>query len=748
MRSDEQPRRTSASAIAAASAVVGLLFGCASQTPPSVDSNGSSSGSSSGGNASSSGGGTLLGDATPLSGDASPGCGLTCFIDATVPVMDAGSDVAVTQPPPGGVVSVSGGSTAGDCPGCMFPPASAPPCSASAPPIKLVYPPDTVLLPPNLNVVSVQWTPFGPPYTRYEVDFSQTLGPATTDWRIVTACKTQTTNMQAGGAPSGGCEITVDPVSWSNLVLANRGGTNPISVTVRGTTDGTCATTSTNVVHLSIAEEDLLGTYYYWKSTVSTNGTGGQIWAKVFGDLNNKEVDVTSAAIPDATCNGCHSLSRDGSRMVVYSDDDDSDDEYSDIGGSYLDMTPLFAKPATVFPGGVIGSFLGGGQPPGFSTINPVASYYVSSNGYPCTAAASAADNGCDMGSSTSNGYATAVPTNGWSVWNGTNGAFVGGVTVGPTGKRPTMPDWSIDGTQVVYVQPGGVIQYDVGSIFGTRNDDMHIYGGSLYTVPYTGKGAFGTPTPLLQSAGENNYYPSYSPDNPMSFIIFNRVDDMKAGSKCTGSDTTAGFCLDDSYSNPAARLMLLSATAAGAAPVDLEKANGSPASAKVPLSNSYPRWAPFVQSYHSNKILWFTFSSTRDYGVRILNNKTGLVQCYPPDAAEWPGGSHGGSFSTNCKEPQLWMAPLTFTEAQSPTADPSGVAFWIPYQDMTTHNHTAQWTWKPNPPPPPVDAGQPPPCTCSMVYGPCGASNGGCGCCDGHNLVCTGSGQCIQPPM
>jgi hypothetical protein len=91
-------------------------------------------------------------------------------------------------------------------------------------------------------------------------------------------------------------------------------------------------------------------------------------------------------------------------------------------------------------------------------------------------------------------------------------------------------------------------------------------------------------------------------------------------------------------------------------------------------------------------------------------------------------------------------MAPLTFTEAQSPTADPSGVAFWIPYQDMTTHNHTAQWTWKPNPPPPPVDAGQPPPCTCSMVYGPCGAANGGCGCCDGQQLVCTGSGQCIHP--
>jgi hypothetical protein len=189
-----------------------------------------------------------------------------------------------------------------------------------------------------------------------------------------------------------------------------------------------------------------------------------------------------------------------------------------------------------------------------------------------------------------------------------------------------------------------------------------------------------------------------------------------------------------------------MSATAPGGTPIDLEKANGSPAAGKIPLSNSYPRWAPFVQSYHGNKLLWFTFSSTRDYGVRVKNHKTGMYQCYPADAAETPGSSHSQKFAAQCQEPQLWMAPLTFTEAQAPTADPSGVAFWIPYQDIQTHNHTAQWTWKPNPIVPPPDAGVPT-CTCSMTYGPCGAANGGCGCCDGQMLVCTGSGQCIRPP-
>jgi hypothetical protein len=28
----------------------------------------------------------------------------------------------------------------------------------------------------------------------------------------------------------------------------------------------------------------VLGAIYYWKSTASANGTGGQIWVKSFGD--------------------------------------------------------------------------------------------------------------------------------------------------------------------------------------------------------------------------------------------------------------------------------------------------------------------------------------------------------------------------------------------------------------------------------------------------------------------------------
>jgi hypothetical protein len=723
-------------AIAAVCLGIGIMDGCGNQPTP-FDSDSGNPGASSSGSGSGSGSSSGLGMANP-DGGGGPG-----FV---MPEASAGSDSAGSSSSSGGVLPVPIGKvTAPDCTGCKFPELNPPPPTcAGAPAIKLVYPTDGVLLPPNMNVISVQWTPYGAPFTRFEVDFEQSPN---TDWRVITACSNQTTDMQAGGTPSGGCELTVEPSTWGRLVQQDRGG-GPVAITVRGTTNGTCASVSSNTVNVSWAEEDLLGTYYYWQSQVSSAGVGGQIFMKVFGDLGMKEQDVTSNVTAGsqtlmATCNGCHALARDGSRMVVYSDDNDSDDEYTDISGSLLDMTPLPGMPAAQLGVGANPNrFAQGGQPPGFSTLHPNATSYVSSNGMPLLDAGTPPF-GISAGTSTSSGYPTAVPANAWSLWDG-KGNFTGPVTIGPANTRPTMPDWSIDGKTIVYVQPASVASWtqDFG---GTETDDDHIFGGSLYTVPYNGNGMFGTPTVFLMSGGENNYYPSYSPDadpqnmKPPSYVLFNRVADQGGGTACNN-----GFCPNDSFSNPAARLWLMK-NMAGATPIDLEKANGSPAANDAKLSNSYPRWAPFVQTYKGNPILWFTFSSTRDYGLRVLNHKQGMYQCYPADAPETQGVGHSQTFAAACQQPQLWMAPIFFTEAQG-NKDPSGFAFWIPYQDIQQHNHTAQWTWTPNPPPPVVDAGPPPMCMCANLYEPCGAANA-CGCCAGKQLVCSGNSKCITIP-
>lgn len=568
--------------------------------------------------------------------------------------------------------------TTPDCPGCTFPQVATSTCTG-APPIKLLYPPDGALLPPNLNVLSVQWTPYGAPFARFEVDITESAKTPTTDVRIITACSAQTLNMQPGpaGTASGGCEVVVDPSTFAMVATNNKGGA-PVTIAVRGTTDGACASTSTASVQVSFAEQDVQGTFFYWKSNTTALGTGGQVWAKSFGDVATPEQNVTSTPFHNVLCAGCHTLARDRSRMLVYAVDD-TDADYGGLGGSYLDMTPLPSASARLLAGAWIDGGAVGGQPPGWSTIAPNDSRYLTSNGVPCLVAGQPCQE--------STGYPSLIAANAFSVWQGQTGAFVGAAPVTASAGRPTMPDWSADGTSLVYVVPGAVASWDNG----TQMNDDHIFGGSLLAAPSQGGAVFGAASTLVASQGENNYYPSYSPDAPPSLVAFDRValdTSVPEVSGCRGTPP-AGVCPNDSFANPAARLMLVS-TRPGSTPVDLQKANGS----LLGWSNSYPRFLPFVQSYKGGKVMWISFSSIRDYGLRVINQASTLHPCYPPDSPEWPGSTHHSTFSAQCQQPQLWLAPIFLDAAGNPVGgDPSGPALWIPYQDPTTHNHLAQWT-------------------------------------------------------
>jgi hypothetical protein len=319
---------------------------------------------------------------------------------------------------------------------------------------------------------------------------------------------------------------------------------------------------------------------------------------------------------------------------------------------------------------------------------------------------------------------------------------------------RPTMPDWSPDGTQVLYVDTvaPGTTPAGGPAWFGNHNDDAHVFGGSIWSAPYMGMGTFGTPTVIIQSSGDNNYYPSFSPDG--KFIVYNHVP--LQGSKasiaaCTmpgAGSNTGGSCPNDSFSNPKARMMLL--PTGSNMPVDLEQANGSPAASPVDTSNSWPKWSPFVQTYKGNALLWITFSSTRDYGLHVRNHTMvggqPQIQCYPSDTPEtYPNTSHGAVFDPNCQSPNIWMAAINLTKAGevTTTGDSSYPAFWLPYQAIVdnmgnpTHNHAAQWvqTVVTMPPPPPPDGG-----ACIPGGGNCTANPNGC-CADAP--ICTGNGTC-----
>ena len=581
---------------------------------------------------------------------------------------------------------IDGGFTAPDCPGCTFPGPGAPACPTGTPPINIVYPYDGVLVPPNMNVISVMWTPFGTAFQEFEVDFTNAI----TDMHVVTKCSSQTMDTeQPAPVASGGCELQLSPAMWQFVANQNRGGA-PVTITVRGTTDGTCANSSASTVQMAFAQDDMLGVIYYWKSTISSNGVGGQVWEKSFGD-SNPETDVTSAF--GSTCNGCHALSRDGQRLFIDSDDDDSDDEYGDVASSLIDMS---AKTPIGGGGGR------GNMPPGFASFYPDHTKFLLSHG---------------RGPSN-------PPSNFMYLYDGNTDAVQPNVTVGTSTQSPTMEDWGPDGKSVIFVIPTAVGSWDANS----RTDDDHVFGGSLYTMSYSG-GTFGAPVPFLTSAGENNYYPSYSPDGQL--VIFDRAP--LVGTAATLTACSGGFCPNDSFSNPAARVMLMKAAAGS--PVDLAAANGSPAASPLDFSNSWPKWSPFLQSYKNDKLLWIAFSSTRDYGLRVRNHVSGAgqYQCYPADSYEQPGTAHHSAFAPQCQQPQIWMAAVDVTTAiNDAVIDPSRPAFWLPFQDITTHNHTPQWTQNTAPPP---DAG-----ACVQNGGSC--TQGGT-CCSG--LVCQANGTCGQ---
>jgi hypothetical protein len=43
-----------------------------------------------------------------------------------------------------------------------------------------------------------------------------------------------------------------------------------------------------------------------------------------------------------------------------------------------------------------------------------------------------------------------------------------------------------------------------------------------------------------------------------------------------------------------------------------------------------------------------------------------------------------------DCAQPQIWMAGIIIDPSY--TGDRSFPAFWLPFQDVTSHNHSAQW--------------------------------------------------------
>jgi hypothetical protein len=190
--------------------------------------------------------------------------------------------------------------------------------------------------------------------------------------------------------------------------------------------------------------------------------------------------------------------------------------------------------------------------------------------------------------------------------------------------------------TQPDFSPTGNVIAYVGVPGRAVPSYNVSFAGGTIVVQPYDAtSGTYAAPQTIVPSAGPNNYYPSVSPDG--AWVVFNRS---------TG----------DSYDDPDAELWVVPTT--GGTPLQLASANIA-----TGLTNSWTRWAPFEQTMNGERMFWLTFSSKRAFGNRM-------------------GGGR----------PQIWMAAF-FPDRAMAGMDPTAPAFWLPFQDLSSNNHIAQWT-------------------------------------------------------
>ena len=460
----------------------------------------------------------------------------------------------------------------------------------------IVYPSGGVLVPPNLRLLEVHFRRGAAGNTLFELSFQNDL----TDVVVYARCT----------APlAGGCIFTPDPVLWRWLADTNRGG-QALVVRGRGTDDAGSGVGTSAEIDVSFSHDDVKGGMYYWK----TGGPGGSsIMRFDFG--NTAQTAAERFAGPEKAggkCVGCHALSRDGSKMVAPAG-----------GWDVEDM--LLLDTAT-------GASLGSPAQTAFASWNPDGSRYVGVFAYEGTTS-------YDL-----------------LLFDGGSGAPLGTIDIGATAAQSaTHPDWSPDGSRIVYTRTGKA--YDGGA------NNQRFYRAAIQMVEDRGGGAWQGPIDLVASqAGVNNYYPSFAPDSQL--LAFNR-------STCPTGDSHKD-CNGDS--DPTASIYVMKPEP-GAPVIPLVRVNApGPTDAGTALTSSWPRWAPFEfqrTDDPATRLVWVTFSSTRRYGLRS-----------PPPGANDESAS--GSL--------LWMAAVD-PERVAAGEDPSFPAFCLPFQDLDTSNHIAQWT-------------------------------------------------------
>jgi Tol biopolymer transport system component len=253
--------------------------------------------------------------------------------------------------------------------------------------------------------------------------------------------------------------------------------------------------------------------------------------------------------------------------------------------------------------------------------------------------------------------YGDTGATN-WNLllFDGTTGAPLSPADIPGTGTQANPadhPSWSNDGLKIVFTH------------VGSPQTMQRPFNGSIQMVTTADGTTWSTPVELAAAVpGKNRYYPAFAPDD--SFVLFDE-------STCASAGTLDKTC--DADTDNSALLMAVN-SAAGSPVIPLVKANapGKMDNGNTNVTDSFPKWSPFVFQRSvelGSRLMWVTFSSTRRYGLRS------------------PVVTNGDESATGTL---LWMAAID-PDKVGQGIDPSYPAFALPFQDLTTSNHIAQWT-------------------------------------------------------
>lgn len=519
----------------------------------------------------------------------------------------------------------------------------------------LVYPNDGVLMPPNLGRLEIHFERGAPENILFEVRFASALG----DLRYFTRCHSDPTEFV-----DGACALMIEGSDLRSLSSTHR-GQGPITLTVRGSDeDGRFGESAS--VEIEFAAERIDGAVYYWTAT-----SPASIVRFDFGsDESVPETFVAPASVPgnDGSCVGCHALSRQGDKMffslgnsargeLMYVSDMslalDAPDFFTYNGAELDQELDVSERQNRVLTG----------------SFNPSGSQFV--------AVAPVNDPAADQ-----------------RLWfhDGETGERVSHVTLP---FIPSHPDWSPLGDSIA-----------VTAIQGTNAQTISFLGAGIQLVQQTA-GVWNGDEPLSivpPAAGKNRFNPTFLPD--ASLLLYSEVDQGSySGSHddaCVASDVTGDGRFCNGYSDPGAKTWAV-APAAGATPVLLaEAASPGVADERFPppqsgvspgdLMDTFPKPAPFLTSHRGRTIGWFTVSSQRRAGLRRFFANPSVVGDPATQALLW----------------MFAIDPGRVLEAQ----DGSRPGFFLPFQDLTTSNHMAQWTERivSDDPPPPAPPAPPPP--------------------------------------